>query len=82
MTAAPGLTPRLPLMALAPVLVTVEPASTAKLAAVPRPTGAWAALARGASVKTTANDTASTPSTASGATAAPERRRTPRERAK
>ena len=42
-TAVPGLTPRSPLMLLGPVLVTVVPARTAKLAAVPRSTGAvWA----------------------------------------
>jgi hypothetical protein len=44
-TAVPGLTPRSPLMALGPVLVTVVPARTAKLPAVPRPTGAVAAVA-------------------------------------
>jgi hypothetical protein len=41
----PGLTPRLPLMLLGPMLVTVDPARTAKLPAVPRPTGASAAPA-------------------------------------
>jgi hypothetical protein len=44
-TAVPGLTPRSPLMTLGPVLVTVCPARTAKLPAVPRPTGAVAATA-------------------------------------
>jgi len=44
-TAVPGLTPRSPLIALGPVLVTVLPARTAKLPAVPRPTGAVAAPA-------------------------------------
>ena len=45
-TAAAGLTPRFPLMMLLPVLVTWGvPASTAKLAAVPSPTGAVAATA-------------------------------------
>ena len=44
-TAVPGLTPRSPLIALGPVFVTVCPARTAKLAAVPRPTGAAAAPA-------------------------------------
>jgi len=34
-TALPGETPRSPLILLTPVLVTVEPARTAKLAAVP-----------------------------------------------
>jgi hypothetical protein len=43
--AVPGLTPRSPLTMLGPVLVTVDPASTAKLPAVPRPTGATAAPA-------------------------------------
>jgi hypothetical protein len=43
--ALPGLTPRSPLRTLGPVLVTVLPASTAKLLAVPRPTGATAAPA-------------------------------------
>ena len=43
--AVPGLTPRSPLSRLGPVLVTVLPASTAKLPAVPRPTGATAAPA-------------------------------------
>src|SRR4029078_9533813 len=33
-TAVPGLTPRFPVSAVAPVLVTVEPARTAKVAAV------------------------------------------------
>ena len=36
MTALPGLTPRSPLTTVLPVLVTVEPASTAKLCAIPR----------------------------------------------
>jgi hypothetical protein len=44
-TAVPGLTPRFPWMRLGPVLVTVCPARTAKLPAVPRPTGAVAATA-------------------------------------
>jgi hypothetical protein len=44
-TALPGLTPRFPLMMLGPVLVTVVPARTPKLPAVPRPTGAVAASA-------------------------------------
>lgn len=44
-TAVPELTPRSPLTALAPILVTVVPANTAKLSALPRPTGACAALA-------------------------------------
>lgn len=43
--AVPGLTPTSPLMALGPVLVTVEPANTAKLPAVPRSTGPVAAEA-------------------------------------
>jgi len=73
--AVPGLTPRSPLIVLGPVLVTVDPASTAKLAAVPRPTGAWAARAPGAPATTTANATASTPTTPRGAVAAAEPRR-------
>ena len=36
MTAEPGQAPTLPLITLEPVLVTVEPASTPKLPAVPR----------------------------------------------
>ena len=43
--ALPGLTPRSPLRMLGLVLVTVLPARTAKLLAVPRPTGATAAPA-------------------------------------
>ena len=39
-TAAAGLTPRLPLIVVEPVLVTPWPDSTAKLDAVPSPTGA------------------------------------------
>src|SRR6266567_1028974 len=39
-TAVPGLKPRSPLTVLPPVLVTVEAARTAKLAAVPRAMGA------------------------------------------
>src|SRR4051812_524037 len=46
-TAVPGLTPRSPVMTLGPVLVTVEPPSTAKLCAVPSD-GAVCAAARGA----------------------------------
>jgi hypothetical protein len=38
-TALPGLTPRSPEMTEGPVLVTVVPANTAKLLAVPNPTG-------------------------------------------
>ena len=45
-TAEPGLTPRFPLTWVGvTVLVTVVPARTAKLSAVPRPTGAVAAPA-------------------------------------
>ena len=44
-TALPGLTPRFPLMMLGPMFVTVVPARTPKLPAVPRPTGAVAATA-------------------------------------
>jgi hypothetical protein len=43
--AVPGLSPTSPLITDGPVLVTVVPPSTAKLAAVPRPTGASAAAA-------------------------------------
>src|SRR5438045_5479535 len=45
-TAVPGLTPRSPVTWELPVLVTVEPANTAKPAADPRDTGAWAAAIR------------------------------------
>jgi len=79
-TELPGLTPRSPLIVLGPVLDTVEPASTAKLAAVPSPTGAWAARAPGAPANTTATATASTPVTARGAASAEERRRAPNRR--
>jgi hypothetical protein len=44
-TEVPGLRPRSPLMTVRPVLVTVVPARTPKLPAVPRPTGAVAATA-------------------------------------
>ena len=44
-TAVPGLTPRSPPIKLGPVLVTVVPARTPKLPAVPRFTGATAAPA-------------------------------------
>ena len=44
-TAVPGYKPRFPPMTLGPVFVTVLPARTPKLAAVPRPTGAVAANA-------------------------------------
>ena len=40
-TALPGLTPRSPVIEVAPVLVTVEPARTTKSAAAPRTTGNW-----------------------------------------
>ena len=79
-TAVPGLTPISPLTRLGPVLVTVVPASTAKLSAVPSPTGAWAALAWGAPANTNANAAASTPTTARGAAAAAGRRRASRRR--
>jgi len=46
-TAAPGLTPRFPVIWEGPVLVTVLPASTAKDVAVPSPTVDWAADATG-----------------------------------
>jgi hypothetical protein len=41
-TDEPGLRPRSPNIVVGPVLVTVEPASTEKLAAVPKPTDAVA----------------------------------------
>jgi hypothetical protein len=44
-TELPGLRPRFPLMTVRPALVTVVPARTPKLLAVPRPTGAVAATA-------------------------------------
>jgi hypothetical protein len=44
-TEVPGLRPRFPLMTVPRVLVTVVPARTPKLPAVPRPTGAVAATA-------------------------------------
>src|SRR4051812_14398089 len=45
-TAGGGDAPRFPLIPLGPVLVTPAPANTAKLSAVPRPTGAsWALVA-------------------------------------
>jgi hypothetical protein len=44
-TDVPGLSPRSPLTVVGPVFVTVDPARTAKFAAVPSGTGAVAALA-------------------------------------
>jgi hypothetical protein len=41
-TEIPGLNPRFPVTTVAPVLVTVEPARTAKLPAVASGTGSWA----------------------------------------
>ncbi len=58
--AVPGLTPRSPLMTLAPVLVTALPASTPKLPAVPRPTVATAAPATDWVAMITATATAMT----------------------
>src|SRR3954465_12057355 len=55
-TAVPGLTPRSPVMTLGPVLVTVEPPSTAKLCAVPRD-GAGGAAPRDAVRLTSASPT-------------------------
>jgi hypothetical protein len=40
-TAVPGLTPRSPVRAVAPVLVTVDPARIAKAPAPPRVTESW-----------------------------------------
>ncbi len=54
MIAVPGLTPRSPLITDGPVLVTVEPASTAKLPAVP--SGTTVAAAWAVPVKITSND--------------------------
>jgi hypothetical protein len=45
-TAVPGLTPRSPVIREAQLLVTVDPARTAKLAADTRDTGAWVAAVR------------------------------------
>ena len=48
-TEEPGLSPRSPNIVVGPVFVTVEPASTEKLALVPRPTvavAAWAPLVK------------------------------------
>src|SRR4030081_691838 len=45
-TDVPGLSPTSPLMVVAPVFVTVDPARTAKLAAVPRGTGVAALAAQ------------------------------------
>jgi hypothetical protein len=53
-TALPGLTPRSPEMIDGPVLVTVEPASTAKDDAVPNPTAGVAADADGITPTVTA----------------------------
>src|SRR3954463_3631784 len=47
----PGLKPRSPVRTEAPVLVTVEPPRTAKLPAVPRPTGPGEAAPAGAPEK-------------------------------
>ena len=74
-TAEPGETPRSPLMTEAPVLVTVLPASTPKLLAVPSPTGATAAPAAACMAMITAmtmtrTDSAPTPVYASGLRAA------------
>lgn len=63
-TAVPGLTPTSPLMRLRPVLVTVVPAITAKLLAVPRPTGVTAAPAVEFIARSTPRTVASTSDTA------------------
>jgi hypothetical protein len=69
--AVPGLTPRSPAMFDGPVLVTVEPASTAKLAAVPSGTGAVAACAVPANTTISMTDSRAT----RAANTAPRRRR-------
>src|SRR5437660_1604639 len=51
-TARPGLTPRLPTTVVEPVLVTVEPARTAKLSAVPRIDGTVRSSRRSSSSRT------------------------------
>jgi hypothetical protein len=68
-TALPGLTPKLPEIMEGPVLVTVVPASTANDAAVPSPTGAWAAAGLTVRAKPLSNTIA-----ASVATTATERK--------
>src|SRR5512132_4292415 len=57
-TEVPGLNPRSPVTTVGPVFVTVEPARTAKLSAVPRGTGVAArALLANARVTTNASNT-------------------------
>ena len=63
-TAVPGLTPRSPLTRVGPVLVTVDPARTPKLPAVPRPTATAAALAVDWLATSTAAEAMSTSNTA------------------
>ena len=63
-TAVPGLTPRLPLTVVTPVLVTVVPARTANDAAVPRFTGAGPAPAMPPPAKTAASAETTTMATA------------------
>jgi len=62
-TALPGLTPRSPVTTVGPVLVAVEPARTAKLAAVPRG-GAVASRGRAQASPTLAKSTVAKSSTA------------------
>jgi hypothetical protein len=56
--ALPGLKPKLPLIMLEPVFVIVDPASTAKLPAVPRPTDACAVFT-GTAIITNSNNVSS-----------------------
>ncbi|GAA1315791.1 hypothetical protein GCM10009610_38560 [Pseudonocardia xinjiangensis] len=70
--ADPGLTPTSPEMTEGPVLVTVEPASTAKDVAVPNPTGAWADCAD-------AGDIPATPTMSTMTAAVPTARTAPSE---
>ncbi len=55
--AVPGLTPKLPISVVGPVFVTVEPASTAKLAAVPK-LGATANIGRAQTLPAVAKSSA------------------------
>jgi hypothetical protein len=73
-TALPGLTPKSPEMSDGPVLVTVVPANTAKLLAVPNPTGGWAANAGDVPANPQTTTMAAVVPTASTAAANPRRR--------
>jgi hypothetical protein len=59
-TAVPGLTPRLPSTTVAPVLVAVEPAKTAKLCAEPSDGAAGPAKAIGRAIPTEATSATAT----------------------